>query len=131
MREIVRRAEHPHPVEAQIPLSGIVVQQADRGVAERRRALHLLDHELAGVARADDDRLLAARDEPPGQRPLDQRAGKQARARDERQAEKQVDEPDAARDRCAVDVEGVKTRKTAIDASTTPRKAPHMSRVET
>ena len=77
VREVGGRAEHADAVEAQVALARVVVEQADRRVAERRGALHLLHDELAGVAGADDDRLLAARHDPAGQRPLDDRPREQ------------------------------------------------------
>ena len=53
--------------------------------------------QLRRVAGADDDHLLAARDDPPGRRPLDQRAREQPRAGDEREQQQQVDDRRRAR----------------------------------
>ena len=95
LRQVGRRAEHADPVQAQVALARIVVDDPDRRVAEARVPQHLLDHELRGVAGPDDDRLLAAGHDLPRERPLDQRPGEQARPGDERETEEQVDEPDA------------------------------------
>jgi hypothetical protein len=103
--EVIGGAEHADAVEAEVALARIVVEQPDRRVSERRVALHLLHDELARVAGPDDDRLLAAADDPAGQGPLDERPCEEPRSGDERHAEQQVDEPDAARDGHAVDVE--------------------------
>ena len=75
--ELRHGAEHAHAVQSQVPLAGIVVQEPDRGVAERRVPLHLLHDELARVPCTDDDHLLAARDDPARERALDQRAGEE------------------------------------------------------
>ena len=48
--------EHAHAVDAQVLLARVVVEEADRRVAELRRALQLAEDQLAGVAGADDDR---------------------------------------------------------------------------
>ena len=80
--QLVGRAEHADAVDAQVLLARVVVDQADRRVAELAVALHLPDHELARVAGADDQHLLAARDEPTGARALDHAAREQPRAGD-------------------------------------------------
>ena len=103
--QLVRRAEHPHAVQAHVLLAPVVVDEPDRRVAERRVAEHLLDDQLRGVARADDDRLLAARDDAAGSRSLEDRAREQARTGHERETEQQVDEPDALRHACRVQLE--------------------------
>ena len=77
-------------------LARIVVDEADRRVVQLPVALHLADHQLAGVARADDQHLLAVRDET-RLRPLDQRPCEQPRAGDEREQEQIVERGDAAR----------------------------------
>ncbi len=74
VRELVRRAEDTDPVQAQVLLARVVVDQADRRVAERRRAQHLAQHQLSGVTGADDDHLLTARDDRATLRALDDRA---------------------------------------------------------
>ena len=76
MRELVGRAEHAHVDDARAALARIVVDEADRRVVQLPVALHLAHHQLARVAGADDQHLLAARDEA-GLRPLDQRAREQ------------------------------------------------------
>ena len=86
MGELVGGAEHAHAVDAQVPLARVVVDDPDRRVAERAVALELADHELAGVARADDHDLLAARHQPADRGPLEDRPRRQPRARDERQS---------------------------------------------
>ena len=67
-RAAPRRAQHTDPVEPHVLLAGVVVDEPDRRVAELPALEHLADDELARVAGADDQRLLAARDEaaPPG-----------------------------------------------------------------
>ena len=93
--ELVGRAEHPDAVDAEVALARVVVDEADRRVGEPRVALHLADDELAGVAGADDEHLLAARDDP-AFGALDQRAREQPRAGDERQQQQVVERDDRA-----------------------------------
>ena len=88
-----------------ILLARIVVDEADRRVAERRVAQHLPQDQLRRVARADDQHLLAARDDRACGRPLDERTGEEPHAHDEREQQEQVDDPDAARHRRRVEVE--------------------------
>ena len=95
--QLGRRPEHAHAVDAQVLLARVVVEQADRRVAELRRALELAQDQLSGVARADDHDLAATRHEAAGRRPLDQRAREQARAGDEREQQQHVDDGDPAR----------------------------------
>ena len=83
-------------MDTQVPLARVVVDQADRRVAELPVALELPDHELAGVAGARDEHLLAPRDQGRS-RPLDQRAREQARARDEPEEEQPVEDRDRPR----------------------------------
>src|SRR5205807_49305 len=64
--------EHAHALDAVASLARVVVDEADRRVADAA-ALHLLDDQLARVSGADDEHLLAAGDDATG-RPLDQRA---------------------------------------------------------
>ena len=132
LRQVGGRADDADPVEAEVALARVVVDDRDRRVAEAGIPQHLLDHELRRIAGADDDRLLAAGDDLARQRPLDQRAREEARPRDEGEAEEQVDEPDARRERApGWNSKSVKTRNVASEASATPRSADHMSRVET
>ena len=63
-RQLGHRPEHADAEDARVPLARVVVDETDRRVREHARALHLLDDEAAGVARADDDDLLAAGDTP-------------------------------------------------------------------
>ncbi len=77
MRKVVGRPEHAHPVDAVAALARIVVDEPDRCVVQLAVALHLAHHQLSCVAGADDQHLLAVRDET-GRRPLDQRAREQA-----------------------------------------------------
>ena len=79
--ELVRRAEHADAVEPEVLLARVVVDEPDRRVAERRVAQHLADDQLRRVAGADDDHLLAARDDRARGRALDQRPREQARRR--------------------------------------------------
>ncbi len=96
--ELVTRPEHADPVQPQVLLSRIVVDEADRCVAEGRSPEHLAQDLLGCIPCADDDDLLAPGHDPPGGRALDDRAREKARAQHERQQEQQLDEPDSARD---------------------------------
>ena len=125
------RAEDADPVQPHVALARVVVDEADRGVAERRVAEHLLDHELRRIAGADDERLLAACDDLPGPRPLQQCPREEAGARDEGEAEEQVDEPHSRRDAGRVELEEREDDERGEDRERTPREADHMSRVET
>ena len=97
VRQLVGGAEDAHAVDAVATLARVVVDEADRRVVELPVALHLAHHQLAGVAGADDQHLLAARDKA-ALRPLDQRAREQSRARDEREQQQEVERDDAARE---------------------------------
>ena len=90
-------------MQAHVLLARIVVDEADRRVAEARGLQHLADDELPGVAGADDQRLPAAGDEPARAGPLDQRPRSEARASDEREHEQPVDRDHAAGHAPAVD----------------------------
>ena len=105
MAEILDLTEHADTVDTQVAFARIVVQQPDRRVAEPRVAEHLLDDQLRRVTGTDDDRLASARDDAPGPRPLDQRAGEQAGTGHEREAQQQIDEPDPGRDAHTVHLE--------------------------
>ena len=70
---------HADPVQAKVLLARVVVDEADRRVAERRVSEHLAQDQLGGVSGADDEDLLAARDDRPGGRPLDDRPREEAR----------------------------------------------------
>ena len=95
-RQVGGRSEHTDAVDTQVPLARVVVDQADRRVAELPVALELPDHELARVAGARDEHLLAPRDQGRS-RPLDQRTREQARARDEPEEEQPVEDRDRPR----------------------------------
>src|SRR5438874_878640 len=69
-------------MHTEVLLALVVVDQPDRRVAELAVALQLADHELARVARADDQHFLPARDEARAWA-LDHRARDQPRVRDE------------------------------------------------
>ena len=58
-RQVARGAHHAHAVDAQVLLFVVVVDEADRSVADLARLLHLAHDELSGVAGADDEHLLA------------------------------------------------------------------------
>ena len=130
VRQLVGRAEHADAVQAQVLLARVVVDEADRRVAEGGRAQHLLQHQLGGVAGADDDHLLAARDDRAALRPLDDRPREHPRAGDERQRQQQVDHPDrrAARSRGWTSKK-LKTRNvTSARRDDAARSAPHVAR---
>jgi hypothetical protein len=103
VRQIVCRAEHADAVQADVLLARVVVDQADRRVAARRRLEHLADHELRCVTRSDDDDFLAARHERSRAGPLDQAARKQPGAGDQREEDQPVEDRNRSREREAVD----------------------------
>ena len=106
--QLGHRPEHPDAEDARVPLARVVVDEPDRRVGEHARALHFLHDEPAGVARADDDDLLAACDHAVA-RALHHGARQQTRARDQRQRDEQIRHRDRARQadvvhrRCEVD----------------------------
>ncbi len=102
-REILGRPEHAHAVQTEILLARVVVDQADRGVAERRRLQHLADDQLRGVSGADDEYLLPASDDPAWRRPLHDRANEEAGAGNQHQREQEVGRRDRARQPDVVD----------------------------
>ena len=116
-------------MQADVLLPWVVVDEPDRRVAERGRPQHLLDDQLRGVARAHHHRLLAARDDPAGQRPLDQRPREHAHTGDEGETQEQIDEPDAARNADAMDRED---REDEVDDKRaepdTAQRTPHVAR---
>jgi len=90
VRQLLGRAEDADAVDAQVLLARVVVDQPDRRVAELAVALHLADRELARVAGADHQHLLAAGDETAGTGARDHAAGEQARAGDQPEEEQPV-----------------------------------------
>ena len=129
LRQLLGRAEHAHAVEAQVLLARVVVDEPDRGVADRRVAVHLAQDQLRRVAGADDDDLLAARDDRARARSLDQRAGQEPCSHDEREEEEQVDDPDPARHRGLVEVEQREDEKRRDDRCRhAAQHAPHVLR---
>ena len=130
MRQLRGRPEHANAVETEVLLARIVVDQADRRVAEAGRALHLADDELGGVARTDDDHFLAARDEPGRVGPLDQAARDQPRSGDEREQEEPVEDRDRARELEALDRVREQDDEVGDDARgrDAARRAPHVPR---
>ena len=74
MLQVGDRPEDADAVEAKVALARVVVDEADRRVPELWVSQHLLDDALRRIAGADDERLLATRNDPAGPRPLDQRA---------------------------------------------------------
>jgi len=95
VRQVLGCAEHAHAVDTEVLLAVVIVDQADRRVAELSVALQLADHELAGVAGADDQYLLAPRDEA-GPWPLDHRPREKARSRDQAEQQQPVHDRDRA-----------------------------------
>jgi hypothetical protein len=95
--ELGGRAEDAYAVDAEVFLAPVIVDEADGRVAERARLQHLADDELPRVSGADDDHLLAACDEAPRGRALEDRARRETRAGDERDQEQPVDDGDSAR----------------------------------
>ena len=105
VRQLVARAEHADPVHAEVLLARVVVDEADRRVAEAGRAQHLPQRQLGGVARADDDHLFAACHDRTALRALDDRPREHAGAGDECQRQQRVDHPHCPRHLRGVDVE--------------------------
>ena len=130
--QVVGRAEHADAVDAEVLLARVVVDEADRRVREQPVALHLAQDQLAGVAGADDQHLLAARDEPAA-RPLEQRAREEPRAGHEREQQQVVERDDPLRQMRACRAAGRRRARGRRRGTptVTPRKARHMSRVET
>ena len=95
--QLGRRPQYAHPVDTEIPLARVVVDDADRRVAERTVPLQLADDELAGVPGADDHDLLAARDQPSDGGSLEDRPRGQPRPGDERDRQQEVEHEDRAR----------------------------------
>ena len=127
--ELVDRPEHADAVEAEVLLARVVVDEPDRGVAETRALEHLADGELRGVSRADDDDLLAARDERSLRRALDQRAREEAGAGDEREQEERVDDPDPTRHLRGMEVEDGEDEEGGDDRDDDPPdRLPHVAR---
>ena len=123
------RPEHAHALNPVVALANVVVDEPDRRVADPA-ALHLLDDQLARVARADDDHLFPARDQPGRCRTLEDRPREQARSGDEREQEQPVDERDPAgktrgvREREEIDDEARRERGDGHPAE----RAPHVPR---
>ena len=105
LAELGGRPEDADPVQPQVLLPRVVVDEPDRRVAERRVAQHLAEDQLRGVAGADDQHLLAPRHDRACRRALDERPREQSHAHDEREQEQEVDDPDPARDLRRMEVE--------------------------
>src|SRR5918997_1586510 len=80
--QLVGRSDDADAVDPEVLLARVVVDDPDRRVAELARPLHLPDHELARVPRADHDHLLAARNEARGRRALEDAPRGEARPGD-------------------------------------------------
>ncbi len=123
------RPEDAHPVQTQVLLARVVVDEADRRVAERRVPQHLAQDQLRRVTRADDEHLLAARDDRPRGRTLDDRPREEPHAHDEREEEEQIDDPDPARNRRGMEVEQREDEEGGDDGDRDAAKhAPHVLR---
>ena len=95
-RQVGGRPEHTHAEDADVLLRRVVVDEADRRVAQHPRALHLRDDGAAGVAGSDDDHLASPRyDSRP--RALDHGPRKEPRARDQRHRDQQIHDGNRAR----------------------------------
>ncbi len=90
--QVVGRAEHLDALEAVAQLVAVVVDQPDRRVAGEAVREHLAQDQVAGVAGADDQHLLALGDERAAARALDQRAREHARAAEQDQREDEVEQ---------------------------------------
>ena len=131
LTELGGRAEDAHAVQAKVLLAGVVVDEPDWRVAERRVPQHLAQHQLRRVSGAHDQHLLASRDDRAGGRALDDRAREQAHAHHEREQEKQVDDPGPARHRGAVEVEQREDQEGRDDGGRDAAQDAHMSCVDT
>ena len=89
--------EHADPVQAQVLLPRIVVDETDRRVPEDRALQHLADDELAGVAGPDDQGFFSAGDDPSSAWTLDQRPRQEADAADQGDQDQEVHDDDGAR----------------------------------
>ncbi len=130
LRELLRGAEHPDVVHAQVLLARVVVDQPDRRVAERRALQQLLDDQLCRVPGADDDHFLAPRDKPACARALHQRAREHPRACHEREQQQPVHDRDRARQPDARNRirEVDDDRRDKAGDGDTARGAPHVAR---
>ena len=117
-------------MHAQVLLARVVVDQADRRVPERWALQQFLDDQLGGVACADDDHLLAARDEAARRRPLHQRAREHPRAGDEGEQQQPVHDRHRAREPHARDGVGEVDDDAGDEAGDgdAARRAPHVAR---
>ncbi len=97
LRQLGGRPDDLDPVEPQPPLARVVVDDADRRVAERWAAQHLADDQLACVPGPDDERLFPACDERSGPGALEDGARQQADPGDEAEQQEQVEREHAAR----------------------------------
>ena len=89
-------------------LARIVVDEADRRVAELGVLQHLAGDHLPALAGADDQDLAAARQAVAAQRLLDDRAHREARAGDQQQRQEKVDRDDPPRQRQPRRIEDVR-----------------------
>lgn len=119
--DVVARAPHPHPVDAQVPLARIVVDEADGQVRALRIREHLPDEGFRGVAGTDDEHPLPL----PGPRrelvhPADDVAGARHEdegGEDEEEDERRVtggDDHEGARDREADEDEPAELGEAAV-----------------
>jgi len=98
VRQVGGRAEHADAVDADVLLARVVIDEADRRVAELRVAVHLADRVARRFAGSDHEHLLAARDEAARRRPLEHRPREQPRPGDEREQDQPVHHRDRARE---------------------------------
>ena len=129
LAELRGRPEDADPVQAQVLLPRVVVDEADRRVAERRVPEHLAEDQLRRVARPHDQDLLASRHDRACARSLDERPREQPHAHDEREQEQEVDDPDPARDLRRMEVEQCEDEEGGDDGGRhTAQDAPHVLR---
>ena len=97
--ELPGRPEHAHAaVDPHVLLAGVVVDEADRAIAEVRVAQDLAQQQPATVAGADDQhRARVAPRAPAAQRPLVDQVHHEARAADEHEHQQPVEDEHAGR----------------------------------
>ena len=122
-RQVGAGAAHPGALDAQAALARVVVDQADRRVAQLAVALHLAQQRVAGVPGAADQHLAAAAHQLGARRALDDAAHREARAADERQREHEVEDQHPARHRHQV--VGAPLRQDGRDQQARGRRGEH------
>ncbi len=95
--EVPGRPEHADTVESKVLLARIVVDETDRRIAQIRVLEHFAEDQLAGIARADDEYVAPAGNQPRAAGPLEDRPRGEPGSRDEPDEDQPVDDDDPAR----------------------------------